>query len=177
MPLPPLPPSNTLRYFMDYHNVQNAHTFMVRANAIVSPATMGGLVNSIFTQAANICASITFDTMRVAVAGSDVTNPVVCGFEGTVYGALGATEFSEVTSLNFIGRTSGGRRTKFQIFGFRNSVSNWRLTSGEDARVLSIVGTANTGTNVFLGIDGIKAVWYPYANVSANAYWQRAERV
>src|SRR5215207_4897054 len=177
MPLPPLPPSNTIRYFADYSTATVSHTAIIRANAVASPANIGALLNSIFTSFSNVASAITFHTLRVAVVGSDVTNPVVSGFEGTIYGAGGESEASRVTSLNFVGRSSGGRRVRFSLFGYTGPISSWRLTNSENVNVAAINATMVSAVNSFYSIDGIKPLWYPYANVSFNAYWQKELRV
>lgn len=172
----PLSPSNTLRYFADYSVGTVEHTAVIRANAVLSPATMGTQLDQVFTALAGQLSSISFVRLRVAVVGSNVTNPVICGIEGNTYGAGVAGTLEKATSLNFVGRSTAGRRSRFSIFGYKGAPSDFRLTSAEAAAIGTALLTINGGVNSWLAIDGLKAVWYPYADVSYNAYWQRQLR-
>lgn len=174
--MPALPPSNTLRYFCDYSVGNVGHTAQVRATAVASPAYIGSLFNNLFTSMGPQLAALTINLVRVALQGSDVTNPIVTGIEGNTYGAGVGSTFHQATSVNFIGRSSTGKRTRFSIFGYDSASSDFRLTTAESTEVSQTVAFLNGAVNAALAIDGTKPTWYPYANVSYNAYWQQELR-
>jgi hypothetical protein len=120
--------------------------------------------------------TLTVNTVRFAAAGSNVSNPVTTGFEGTSYGSGAGTVDSVPAFVNFIGRSSGGRRVRLAVFGYKNAFSTFRLHSTEDTHIADCITDLNGLANGALAIDGIKPTWYPYANVGFSAYWIRAVR-
>lgn len=172
----PLPPESTARYYADYSTVGKNHTLVVRATAALSPASFGTLIDSFWTALGSLVFTTTLNTVRFSASGSNVSNPVTCGFEGTVYGAAAGTVDSAPVALNFIGRSTSGRRVRGMVFSYSGAFSTYRLTSAEDAAIANTVAVMNGATNAFLAIDGTSPIWYPYANVLVNAYWQRAVR-
>jgi hypothetical protein len=93
-----------------------------------------------------------------------------------VYGIVGGTVDSVPVALNFIGRSPGGRRVRLELFSYGGGLSTYRLTSAESTPVLNAIAILNGTAGTFQAIDGLDPVWYPYANVLVNAYWQRAVR-
>jgi hypothetical protein len=172
----PINPNNTGRYFVDYTCGPQEHTSVCRANAVVSPAGFGTLIDAILTGAAPIMYAITLNRVRWAAAGSNVSNIVTTGFEGTVYGTATPPTNDVPKYLNFVGRSPGGRRVRFALFSFENDISSYRLHSAEDLAIAYVVSLLNSSPNAFLAVDGLKAQWYPYANTGFNAYWQREVR-
>lgn len=173
----PLPPNNTIRFFVDYSQAFGPHTAVIRTNGLASPANIGTLVDAILTSLGPLIMATTIDVVRFAAAGSNISNPVTTGIEGNTYGAGSGSTFTAATSLNFVGRSSGGRRCRFELFGYESSVSDFRVTEAESTEVTAALATIRGAANSFLAIDNVKPVWYPYANVSINAYWQRKYRV
>ena len=74
-------------------------------------------------------------------------------------------------ALNFVGRSSTGRRARWAIFGYKNAYSEFRLTSAESADIATVVDALDASPTRFLAIDGNLPTWYPYANVKAWDYW------
>lgn len=169
-------PDNTPRYYVDYVCLATNHTAIVRAAAPLSPSAFGALYGTFLTASGNLFFSSQVTLVRWSAAGSNVTNPVTTGIEGTTYGTGTGTADSVPVSLNFIGRSSGGKRVRIEIFSYSGPFSTFRLTGVESPAVQNMVNTMNGSSNGFLSIDGLKPLWYSYANVSVNAYWQRAKR-
>lgn len=172
----PLPPESTARYFFDYTSVFEDHTFVVRHNGIISPASAGASVATFLGALASIFFPITITTVRSAASGSTISFPVTTGIEGTSYGSGIATSNDAPRELNFIGRSSGGRRVRLGLFGYKDAISDYRVTTGESTPVNNAVNHLNASVGLFLAIDGVEPTWYPYANMLYNAYWQRAIR-
>jgi len=172
----PLPHNNTAIYYVDYSTVFREHTLEVRANAATSPSLFGSLMDGFFSSIATILYPLTVNTVRFQAIGTNVSNPVITGIEGNLYGTGVPTTDNVPIALNFVGRSTGGRRVRLMVFGFSGGFSGYRLTTGESNPILVATTVLNGEANAFLAIDGVAPVWYPYANVLANAYWQRQVR-
>lgn len=172
----PLPHNNTGIFFVDYIVTGVEHTVEVRASPVVSPASFGPLMNTFFTSISTLLFSLTVLGVRFQAAGSNVANPVVTSIDGAVYGTGGGTGDDVPKALNFIGRSTAGRRVRLMVFGYNGSVSAYRLTPAENTNIGTAVDHLNTTSGCFLSIDGLEPIWYPYANVLFNAYWQRQVR-
>lgn len=172
----PLPHNNTPIYFLDYGTVQHVHTLEVRATAAVSPATFGSIMDAFLTQLSPVLNLLEVTGARFQAAGSNFANPVTVTIAGQTYGDGVGADGDEAKALNFVGRSSGGRRVRLMLFGYKANTSDFRVTAAENTAVAAAIGTLNNTANAFLAIDGVDPVWYPYANVIYNAYWQRKAR-
>jgi hypothetical protein len=119
----------------------------------------------------------TFTRLRWAASGSTVSNPVICGFEGTAYGSGAPSVDDYPRYLDFVGRSAGGRRVRFSLLSVNAALSGFRLTTSESAVIAAAHALIAAPAQAFLAIDGTDPVWYPYANTGFNAYWQRNVRV
>jgi len=172
----PLPHNNTAIYYVDYSVDGQEHTFEVRFNGAVSPSAFGSHINGFLGPLAALLDEVTINVVRFQAEGSDVSNPVVAGIEGNTYGTGTGGPDNVPRFLNFVGRSSGGRRVRLAVFGYKGANSVWRLTSTESTDISDAVDVLNGTSGTFIAIDGIDAIWYPYANIGYNAYWQRKER-
>ena len=169
----PLPHNNTAIYYVDYATGVVEHTFEVRYDGAVSPASFGTFVNSFLSTVGDLTCALTVNRVRSQAEGSLFSFPVTTGIEGNVYGTgVGAID-QYASSLNFVGRSGGGRRVKLSVFGYDQSFGDFRLTEADSTVIDDAVILLNASSGLALAIDGIEPVWYPYANVSVNAYWQR----
>lgn len=172
----PLPHNNTALYFVDYTTVGLQHTMEVRANANTSPGVFGTIMQGFLTQLNTLVFAATVSGVRFQAIGQNVSNPVVTGMEGFTFGSDAGTVDSAPIALNFVGRSPGGRRVRLMVFSYKAAFSTYRLTIAENNGIGAAVTILNGEANTFLAIDGQAPVWYPYANVLVNAYWQRAVR-
>jgi hypothetical protein len=62
------------------------------------------------------------------------------------------------------------------IFSAVDLGTNYRFSPGENVNTDAAVLVPQASSNAFVGIDGIKPVWYSYVNAGADAYWQRKGR-
>lgn len=176
MALPPLPENNTARYFVDYEGPYGKHSAQFRANHGGDPAsvipTIQGLINAIKPA---IFADTTFNGLRFADVGSNISNPLTWApIQGTAVGTL-APEFYP-RFFAFWGRGPDGRETKLTFYGGNIGVSaDYRMTGGENSTVAAGVLYLNT-QSVFQTISGSRPIWKQYANTGYNAYFQRKRR-
>ena len=171
-----LPHNNTAIYYFDYTESGREHTAEMRFDGGVSPAAAGAQFTGMLIDCLTLLRAMTLLTVRHQVSGSNVAFPVVTGYEGTTYGSGAGTVDNAPQYMDFVGRSSGGRRVRLAIFGYKGPISTWRLTSAESAPINTAVARLNAAAGMFLAIDGIKPLWYPYVNVGYNAYWQRKVR-
>lgn len=172
----PLPPESTARYFLDYSVNAHTHTMEVRASGAHSPASFGSAMTNLLGAIVSLLLPITVLDVRFAASGSTVSNIVVSGIEGAVFGTGTGTVDDVPKELNFVGRSTGGRRVRLGIFGYKGVVSTYRLTNAESSAILNATTILNGTSPYFFAIDGLVGVWKPYANILFNSYWQRKVR-
>lgn len=172
----PLPHNNTALYYVDYSTGTVGHTFEVRSDGAFSPASFGTWCDAFLTQVSALTCQITVNVVRFQADGANVSNPVTTGIEGNTYGSGAGALDQFASSLNFVGRSSGGRRVKLSVFGYDNAFGDFRLTAAESINVSDAVDILNGTAGIALAIDQVAPTWYPYANISVNAYWQKELR-
>lgn len=170
----PLLPSNTPRFKVHYTAGLNDHTFELRSH--LSPAAIGVDIDLFLTALQARLHQLTVNTIDFAASGSNVFNPVVTGIEGQVYSTGTAIQQEAPNYLDFIGRSTGGRRTRITIFGVSGLGSDFRWAAGEDSAVDAAIAVLVAAGGDLRCIDDIQPVWKPYANAGVNAYWQKATR-
>lgn len=174
--LAPLPPESTLRYFIDYVSGER-HTLMIRAEAALGPSGFGTAMDDFFTEIGPLMNSFAIEQVRVAVAGSNVSNVVVSGIEGNTYGAGGVTSGNDRSKfLGFVGRSTAGRKVSFRVYSVADINGSYRLDPSEAPNIGTAVAILNGTANLGLAVDGIKALWKSYANTTDDGYWQRRLR-
>lgn len=175
MPLPPLPPSNTERFRINYTVGGKPHDFQVRTDG-VSPSAVGTRVHDFLTALAPALNLVSITTVEYAAGGSNIFNIVTSGIEAQTFGSGAGTGSAIPNDVNFIGRSTGGRRVRLMVFGLKVDAADYRFLPGENAAIDAAIVELQSGTNAFLAIDNVKPVWYTYANAGVNAHWQKAIR-
>jgi len=170
----PLPPNNTARFKVFYTTIGHQHTLEIRSGA--SPGAVGVIVDQFFTALSAISFLKTIDEVQFAASGSNVFNAVTSGIEGNTYG-VGAGSITDVpVYIDFVGRSSGGRRVRLASFGHGSVGVDYRYLAGESIPVDAAVSVLQSAGGSLLAIDGLTPIWKAYANGGYNAYWQRAIR-
>lgn len=171
----PLPPENTERYTVFYTTGGNQHTTQVRTDSM-SPSTFGTFFGAIMDALdPNLFATV-IDVVTFAASGSTINNPVTSGIEGATFGTGSPTILEEPNYVDFVGRSTGGRRVRMTVFGISDLGGNFRVSAGEFGSVDTVVALLNAEPAAGFAIDGIKAIWKSYANTGLNSYWQRKQR-
>lgn len=173
---PPLPESNTGRFFVDYEGPYGRHSFQLRGNFDTDPQSAIPSISSLLNAVKPVIHQDTiFTGVRYALTGSNVSNPV--GFtpiQGTATGTL-APEFYP-RFFAFWGRGPDGRETRLTFFGGNIGVtSDYRIVPGENATIASVITLLNT-TSIWTTISGSRPVWKSYANIAYNSHFQRKRR-
>lgn len=172
----PLDPNNTARYKYEYENAQNKHSLVIRAGAGATDSSMDADLATLMGHIGAGFSASTFTGASKAAAGSDLFFPFASGAVGDTFGSGAAIKQYDATSMTFVGRTPGGRRTRVSIFGFKGDLSEFRLTSAESSDVASAIDDLNSFGFSFIGIDGLTALWNEYADIKANDHWVKKSR-
>jgi|SRR5215217_645273 len=171
----PLPEDSTARYRFDYTVNGEPHDFQIRASA--SPAAVGILAGDLLTTMAPELYALNVVSVSHAASGSGIFLPVTTGIEGNTYGTGTGAYEQKAWYVDFIGRSTAGRRWRLALFGIRTLAGDFRYLPGENATITSAIAVLNAaGVGELLAIDGADVVVYPYANAGVNAHWQRALR-
>lgn len=170
----PLNPNNTPRFKVAYNGGLNDHTFEVRSH--LSPAAIAVDIDNFLSALAPRMHLITVNTVSFAASGSNIFNPVTTGLEGQTYSSGTPITQEAPNYIDFIGRSSGGRRVRITLFGVSGLGSDFRWAAGEDSAVDAAIAVLVAAGNDLRAIDDLTPLWKPYANAGVNAYWQKATR-
>lgn len=172
-----LPPNSTARLFVDYETCGVQHTSMLRFDApdtyVDAMVEWNDVVEAIDFE----LYLITINAARVSDAGSDVSYPVVWDQQAT-YGADAGPRDAGANMLNFIGRSIGGRRAAFELFGCKEASlsAKFRITAAANANVAAALVELRAAEGTALAIDGTQPIWQDYVNIGPSAYWRNKIR-
>jgi hypothetical protein len=170
----PLSPDNTDRYRFHYTVTSHSHTMEIRsAGGVIIAASV---VNNLLTALDTDIFSLVIDFVEFAPMGSSIFNPVVSPIDGNTYGSGAGTTEQVANFINFIARSTGGRRLRLAVFGIIGMGTDYRFIAGEDALVDDAIASLVFAGGNITCIDGLTPVWKSYANAGRNAYWQKALR-
>lgn len=172
----PLPPNSTERYKVFYTVGGIQHTQQIRTDGI-SPSALGASLTAYYTALGGTIYDTVIDQVQFAASGSNVFNAVSTGVEGDHFGSGEHSVPGEnAYYYDFIGRSTGGRRTRFAQFGAKALGEDYRFASDEDDALDAALVFIDATPGTWLAIDGIAPVWKSYINAGVNAYWQRQIR-
>lgn len=179
MPVTALPPSNTERWFYDYVANEKQHSLMMRTPNELTAGEAGEQIDAFLSAIEGGLTIITTIGLRVARAGSNITNA-----EGTVglsatYGSGIGPVIGAPLQVTFVGRSNDGHKARVGIFGWNGqSDDSWRMTVVEDGDVAAGVTflQAITSSGFFVSISGEPVVWHAYANIGYNDHWVKDAR-
>jgi hypothetical protein len=178
MALPPLPESNTKRYWMVYQVKGVEHQCQIRVADDFSDADALDQVQALAVACAPLWPSdCSANGILVAEKGSDVRNPVA-GFTPVVGEHSGSTADINIPfETTFTGRARSGRRWTIGIFGLVYSLTQtWRIQPLTSTGLDTIRAVFVDGEGAFLAIDGSKPVYNQWANFGYNDHWVGVER-
>lgn len=168
----PLPVESTARYRVNYTVGGEQHDFQVRVGA-VSPSVFGDWLVSFMVALVPALNAVVINGVDFAVNGSTIFNPVTTVADGNSYGSGLGTGSAIPNYVNFIGRSSGGRRVRLAVFGLKLDATDYRFSPGENAAIAEAIAVLKSNAAIAIAIDGLAPTWYNYANAGVNAYWQR----
>lgn len=173
MPLPPLDPSNTERWFYKYSSGGFFHTIMMRTvDGITREAVVGAYADFLtaISDAFYLCTTISLDR---ADRGSNIRLPQSLDDLPGSFGALNPAPVDSPYALAFPGRSVAGRKARVYLVGTKlKGDANYRYGYAENAAVAAGIDSLNTnGADMWLGIDGQPCNWYQYATAKQNDHF------
>ena len=172
----PLPYNSTDIAFVDYSNAIGQHTLQVRTDPAVTFAAIGTSIKALLNALTAEFSLSTVIATRYRNAGAGFAYSVDLGMNAFTWGSAAANPESNATALTFVGRSSGGRRTRVSIFGYKNGLSAYRLLPAESSGVTSALAILRGQPGIYLAVDNQTVIWQSYADVKANDYWVRRAR-
>lgn len=173
----PLPQSNTARWWLVYTVNGSTHRMMVRTTPAVTSAGANNLFDGLLDLLVPTVNSIAPQNLEFSVAGSNVRNAAAWTGSPTYGTGTEVGTDGRPRTWSFVGRSTGGRRTKLFVFGTKGiSEGDMRVDLTESTAVAAVVNYLNTAVDVFLSIDGLKPVYKGYANVGYNDHWIKQYR-
>lgn len=182
-------PNYTSRYRMRYRALGQVHTAQLRiARSHPGPAAQGVVMfqDLLETIAGKLVADWTVLGADVAAADSDIFLPSSSIPMQPTVSAVAADESYKPVYLSFVGRSTSGLRAALFIYGINfaptgadNTSNDYRILSTEDSAIASAVAVLNNGSGSAANLvanDDAPVVWYPYANMGFNSYYQRKAR-
>jgi hypothetical protein len=179
MPVTALPASNTERWFYDYTVLGNQHTLMMRTADAITPAQAAEAIDLFLLQIDSELTTITTVGLRVAAAGSNITNPADPTGLSATYGSGAGSAINAPLQVTFTGRSADGHKSRVGIFGWNAQTdTSWRMTPAEVAAVGAEVTNLDSlsSAGLFVSISGQGALWHPYANIGYNDHWVKEAR-
>jgi len=172
-----LPQNSTARMKVIYSNAIHQHDTVIRLTDDSALADGMDVFEAFATALNGQFADTTVLDVQLASAGSDLFFPVAgASLIGFNWGGASATVQVDATFAQVSGRSIGGRKAKFYLFGWSDVISNYRLTGTENASVTTAVNALNAATTSFVAIDGETTVWKTYLNIKTNDHWVHKAR-
>ena len=175
----PLPDNTTATYFVDYQFGGQEHTMQFRYTDVVTLPAVIAQVNEFLAALAPIMSSDwEIVGARFRATGSNVSLPTEPPVEPAPGGGV-LDPSQNPRFVSFIGRGGiSGRRVRLYVYGLTFvTPDDYRL----DAAPGNPVGDArlvldSNPEGIFVTVAGDNPLWYPYANVGYNSYWEREQR-
>jgi hypothetical protein len=174
-----LNPFNTERWFYDYSVYGDQHSLMMRVDSPRSATEAAEQIDAFLSAIAGNLVEITTVGLRVALAGSNITNAQGTAGLAATYGSGAGSDINAPLQVTFTGRSSDGHKSRVGIFGWLSQTdSSWRITVAEDADVASGVSILQglSPSGFFVSISGAAAEWHGYANIGYNDHWIKERR-
>jgi hypothetical protein len=175
----PLPENTTGRLWVGYGDGQHNHELMVRyAGGATSPTGAMTWAAAFLAALAAELFVLNITEARYAAAASNISIPITWTGAST-YGTGAMPAVNAPRQICFQGRSTGGRRVKWYIFGCKlETPNNYWLnrtanTSINDAYDL-LAEAQDAG--YFLSVDGLNPINYGYITFNFNSYWEQEVR-
>lgn len=176
MALPPLPESNTERYWLIYDVDGNTHKMQQRCPNNHPTASVVSAFDQLLAALSTNLWQIDIIGLERAIQGSDVRNPVT--WTGpTSYGLGAPADITQAATYSFVGRSNDGRKNRVFVFGAKVvGQDDYRYGAAESSPIAAALAVLNGLPNGFLTISGLKPIFKAYANLNVNQHWVKKLR-
>lgn len=178
MALPALPAFNTKRYFVGNLADTLQHHIQIRVSDAVTDSAIVPVLQAAFSSLIPVMfGSTSFNTLDVALRGSDVRNPVAGWTVLTGTGTANQPDEGRPFTLCARGRSNTGRKVRLFLWGMQITTNpNWMFTPGSATDFRTFLNFLNGATNVYLAIDGSQPLWKLDYTQQYNDHWVRKAR-
>jgi len=178
MPVTALPPSNTVRYWLDYVVNGDPHSMQMR---IPNGATDGDVAD-VFSGLLDLMDTNAFYLwdvvgMRKADKGTDVSLPVT--YAGTMAAGSGSSVDGDFRAHTYsmTGRDASGHKVKVFWYGAKLQANgDYRIQNGENASTDVLIDYLTALSGFFVTINALQPIWNNYVNTGWNDHWIKSRR-
>ncbi len=178
MPLTPISPSNTVRWWLDYTVNGDAHSLMMRTGTGATAAEVSSVFTDFFTLfTTDLLYGITVTGLRRASVGSDVTIPQT--YSGTTSFGSGTAFDTDLRAktFSFTGRALDGHKNKLFVYGCKIGANgDYRIQVGENGAIDDVIAYLQGAVSYWRAISGEQTIWNGYANTGWNDHWIKVAR-
>lgn len=179
MPLPPLPASNTRRYFLLWTVGATSHHTQIRvADTVDNANAVLAFQNDFGILIPDLGTNVVLDGLEVAEKGSDIRNPVPGWTVLTGTGPIAINGQGLARSFSLRGRSLTGRKTKMLLWGFHiGAQADFELAlANQTTTQQAFQAQVQARTDMFLAIDGTKPDWRTNYLEDYNDHWEHELR-
>lgn len=178
MPITPLPPTNTERWWLDYTVNGDAHSMLMRTVLGIDPAVVSdGYADFLEAMGVGALYGINVTGLRRAVIGSDVTLPQLYTGSTPIGSGTGVAGDDRAKVFSFTGRDVSGHKARVFVYGAKVSADgDYRFDLSENADVIAGLTQLKATVDMFLSINGLPVVWNDYVNIGYNDHWIKQAR-
>lgn len=167
-----LPPESTDRWKYTYENAVAVHSITFRTLTGTALAAVDTILNTLVGNLGAGCSLSTITNLEFAGVGDTIFDPVAgSSMVDTTFGSGTAIKEFNATAATFVGRATGGRRSRISLFGWKSDVSEFRLTSAESSDVATVLVMLNNPATPLIAINGNPVTWHQYVDIKANDHW------
>lgn len=174
MALPPLPASNTERWFLRYTENGVQHTAICRTADEKTASEVCEAFDAVLTAFGSNSYALTITGLDRAAVGSDIAFPESTTGLAASYGTGIGTNLDRPLQATFTGRSSDGRKSRFGLFGWKGQTDpSWRYDQGENADADATRAALDTWSiaGFFVSISGGRVRYNAYMNVGYNDHY------
>ncbi len=177
MPLAPISPDNTQRFWVDYTVCGYQHTIQMRAGSTVEASDASAQMAALFAVFDSSLYECAIDGFRSAAPGTSISVPETWTGDAS-YGSGAGSPHKTAWYYGLIGRGPTGRKVRVYLFGaiLEDYGGDYRISSAENALVGDAITALTSDGDMWLDVDYQVPVWHTYINVGPNAYWRNKIR-
>lgn len=180
-------PNLTARLKIKYRSGLHNHSVTLRGTdvATISATAYQDAVQDFVTAMAHVCPSdFTIQGVETAELYDNVFLPAAFTYTFTP-GATAPTLGASPLYMSFSGKSTNGNKANVTIMGIApnyapniaSSSNDYRINEGELSDVANILAALDNLSDFgYIALDSHSVLWYRYANVGFNSYWERQAR-
>lgn len=177
MPLPPVPPENTQRLYVQQKGAHGEHILQMRFGLGVGVDAMVARARAICQAMAPLVVPATsFYGALHSASGTNLRFPVAWG--AAIAGTSGETfsQFEWPQFVSFTGRSLQGYRCRITCPGYAGVMPETYRLQSTNTIVAAVLAQLRATAPELVAVNGGPVLWNNYANLGVNAHFQREAR-